>query len=292
MCVCFMRVCVCHMCFMAAVSARKGKQYLHSRAHPAVLLLIIQLQARYCSARCRQAAGSTSSSMAHTPSSASGSSKAAAAPTACCAEHMKGGLECGKPWTRLLPEEAVLASRCLSAAAAAKAAAAAATSADTNNSSAGSCGGGDNSRTQAASHAQQQQQLPPQQWQQLCEQQKQLHTEVLRASLLDSLAHHTSTRQDDGDAEQLTLACVVSCLHAAAAASKPSVVPSPPPLQPQAVLQCLQQLVANGIAIKPFLSSGPDDRLGFGLYPVTAAVLNHDCNPNCSIRYESFVTRP
>ena len=45
-----------------------------------------------------------------------------------------------------------------------------------------------------------------------------------------------------------------------------------------------QQLVANGIAIRPFLSSVPEDRLGLGLYPVTAAVLNHSCDPNCSIR--------
>lgn len=75
-----------------------------------------------------------------------------------------------------------------------------------------------------------------------------------------------------------------------AAGSQPGTPPSPPTApvalaaDSGAVLKLLQQLVANGIAIKPFLSSGPEDRWGLGLYPVTAAVVNHDCDPNCSIR--------
>jgi hypothetical protein len=80
----------------------------------------------------------------------------------------------------------------------------------------------------------------------------------------------------------------VSCIHAEAAVDR-----APPSTarhstagtnSAAAVLKCLQQLVANGIAIRPFLSSGPEDRLGLGLYPVTAAVLNHSCDPNCSVR--------
>lgn len=254
------------------------------------------VQALYCSSACCQAACTSSSTAAATAApqqTPPPSDRTAATAAACCAEHAPGGVECGKPWLRLLPEKAVLAGRCLRVRAQAAAAAADAAAVSDG------CGQRDSCR-------QQQQQLPQCQWQELCEQQRELHLGVLRATLLDSLAYHARDSSSAGDdnssqtgsqqqqtqteqhIEQLTLASIVSCVHAEAAADRTA----PSRAQhgtagtnsPAAVLKCLQQLVANGIAIKPFLSSGPGDRWGLGLYPVTAAVLNHSCNPNCSVR--------
>jgi hypothetical protein len=108
-------------------------------------------------------------------------------------------------------------------------------------------------------------------------------------------------QQQQQELEQLTLACVISSIHATTDSSSTAAAAATTPSSPQrhaaqpasaaVVLKVLQQLVANGIAIKPFLSSGPEDRWGLGLYPVTAAVVNHDCNPNCSIRYVIYVTQ-
>jgi hypothetical protein len=153
------------------------------------------------------------------------------------------------------------------------------------------------------------------QQQQQHEMQQQRDVQALRAALLDSLACHSivthsssqgvgqlagstaarlQQQQQQQELEQLTLACMISSIHATildrdssttAAAAAASTQRSSQPASPAAVLKCLQQLVANGIAIKPFLSSSPEDRWGLGLYPVTAAVVNHDCDPNCSIRY-------
>jgi hypothetical protein len=108
-------------------------------------------------------------------------------------------------------------------------------------------------------------------------------------------------QQQQQEVEQLVLASLVSQIHAQAADKQhttsagrnpasssqhhpPRPAAAAPAANPAAVLKVLQQLVANGIAIKPFLSSGPGDRWGLGLYPVTAAVVNHNCDPNCSIR--------
>jgi hypothetical protein len=155
----------------------------------------------------------------------------------------------------------------------------------------------------------------PQQCENLCAQQQELHMEVLRASLLDSLTYHqadplsassssSSSYQSlsaQDSIEQLALASIVAHIHTD---SIPSAVQDSAATKRQrsfagtaaaargdsvAVLRCLQQLVANGIAIKPFLSAGPDDRWGLGLYPVTAAVVNHNCEPNCSIRYRGCI---
>lgn len=285
---------------------------------------VLWLQVSYCSPACQHAAGGASSSAKTLPAASSSTAATAArgtatataapAPTASvaaglqagisCAEHAPGGLECGRPWVRLLREEAVLASRCLRARAAAAAVVAPAVE---------------------SGAAEAEQQLP-QQWQELCRQQQQLQLDVLSATLLDSLVYHPSPRtiscssrlkateteavriQQQQEVEQLVLATLVFQVHAQAAdkqrttsaASKaaPSsrhcesapaaaVAAAPPAADPAAVLKVLQQLVANGIAIKPFLSSGPEDRWGLGLYPVTAAVVNHSCDPNCSIRCAS-----
>lgn len=243
-------------------------------------------QAVYCSAACAEAAGSTGST--------TGSSSQQQ--HSCVGEHAAGGLECGRPWTRLLPEQAVLASRCLRASQASAAA---------GGGDGGSGGGGE--------------QTPPQQWQQLCQLQHQLHLQAVRATLLDSLAavSHTISssnasprqqrhsqqqqQQQEEDLEQLAIASVVSHIHqhqhspagqtlagAAAPASKLAksrLSAAAAAVTFGAVRTCLQQLDCNGIAVKPFLSSGPEDRRGLGLYPVVAAVVNHNCDPNCSIRW-------
>jgi hypothetical protein len=53
---------------------------------------------------------------------------------------------------------------------------------------------------------------------------------------------------------------------------------------PGELLVLLSQLQANGIAVRPLLSSSTVDRLGLGLYPLTAAVVNHSCDPTCELR--------
>jgi hypothetical protein len=121
------------------------------------------------------------------------------------------------------------------------------------------------------------------------------------------LEYVTMQQQQQQAVDQLVLASLVSRIHAQGADKQPTTAaasklgasrrhgthPSSstaqtavaaPAADPASVLKVLQQLVANGIAIKPFLSSGPEDRRGLGLYRVTAAVVNHDCDPNCSIR--------
>jgi hypothetical protein len=157
--------------------------------------------------------------------------------------------------------------------------------------------------------------------QDLSTQQQEMHVEALRASLLDSLVCHTaeglsttssaiisSSRQSLSSLDsklQLALASIVAHIHTesalsavkdcaateqqcSAAGTAPGTAAAAAAAaaggDAAAVLRCLQQLVANGIAIKPFLSAGPEDRWGLGLYPVTAAVVNHNCDPNCSLR--------
>jgi hypothetical protein len=129
----------------------------------------------------------------------------------------------------------------------------------------------------------------------------------MKATDLESLRMQQQQQQA---VEQLVLASLVSQVHAQAADKQPttaaesrlgassqhgphtssSTAPTAvaaPTADPASVLKVLQQLVANGTAIKPFLSSGAEDRWGLGLYPVMSAVVNHSCDPNCSIRYVS-----
>lgn len=259
------------------------------------------MQAPYCSSACQQAACSSSSSHliatgTAKPSTLTEPGQHAAA--AICAEHAARGIECGRPWTRLLPEEAVLASRCVRARTAAANIAASLPQAQ-----AAAIADGVSCLADT--------QHMPQEWHGVCQQQDKLHLEVLRATLLDSLVYHPSNAcnssggsaqqsadqprqmQQQQQSEQVALACIVSQIHASAApvtaystAAEPQhSMSAPTAASPATVLKCLQQLAANGIAIKPFLSAGPGDRWGLGLYPVTAAVVNHDCDPNCSIRY-------
>jgi hypothetical protein len=97
--------------------------------------------------------------------------------------------------------------------------------------------------------------------------------------------------------EALLLAHVVSDIRLAAAeenassgsSSSNTATPSPSAAAAAAVLSTLGQLVLNGIAIKPLLAGGGSSsggsRQGLGLFPV-AALFNHSCDPNCSIRWE------
>lgn len=282
------------VCPAATAGASLTNMVFHKKL---VCALYTVLQALFCTSACHSAACRSSSN--------GNASQPTAQHHVHCAEHGAGGLECGRPWTRLLPEEAVLASRCLRAQAAATAVAAA-SPALTDRPAAASGSDSDSGGQQL-----------PQQWQKLCAQQQELQMEVLRASLLDSLAYHpaeplsaTSSAATSGSSsqslssqdsiEQLALASIVAHIHtvsvlpaaadSAATGCRRSAAAAAPGAaaasggNAAAVLRCLQQLVANGIAIKPFLSAGPNDRWGLGLYPVTAAVVNHDCDPNCSIR--------
>lgn len=104
-----------------------------------------------------------------------------------------------------------------------------------------------------------------------------------------------NSKADTGDneqlLEQLLMANLVADVHAHchagsssssskgdAAAPAATVQPSP------AELLCWQRrLVLNGVALQPLLSGSFMHRQGLGLYPV-AALLNHGCDSNCSIR--------
>jgi hypothetical protein len=51
-------------------------------------------------------------------------------------------------------------------------------------------------------------------------------------------------------------------------------------------LAALGVAAACGVAARPDSCGGPGDWRGLALYPLTAAVVNHSCDPNCSIRWE------
>uniref|UniRef100_A0A383VC07 SET domain-containing protein n=1 Tax=Tetradesmus obliquus TaxID=3088 RepID=A0A383VC07_TETOB len=215
------------------------------------------------------------------------SSGCRAADATCPGGHQPGGPECGRPWARLLPEHARLASRCVAAAAAVR-----------------------------CKQGQQQQQ---QQQGVLSEQQVQ----QLRAELLSSLQQswwagdaasfkqprggsRAEAAADNGSSsssssreqllEALLLSHLLSDIYQAAAAntqrngssSSSSSSSSEATSNPAALLKCLGQVVLNGVAIRPLLaggSSADSGRQGLALYPA-AALLNHSCDPNCSIRFE------
>ncbi|KAF6264333.1 hypothetical protein COO60DRAFT_1698379 [Scenedesmus sp. NREL 46B-D3] len=216
------------------------------------------------------------------------------ADSSCPAGHQPGGLECGRPWPRLLPEHARLASRCLAAAAAAA-----------------GCG----------SSGEQQQQHQQHQQSELVSQQQ---VQRLKVQLLGSLQQSwwsgdassfkqplgcsseagqgSASSSSSSDKEQLLEALLLSHLmsdiqQAATASSQHNSSSgggggssnNTAWSSVEAMLKSLGQLVLNGIAVRPLLaSSGTGDasgRQGLGLFAATA-LLNHSCDPNCSIRFE------
>jgi hypothetical protein len=97
---------------------------------------------------------------------------------------------------------------------------------------------------------------------------------------------------------QVALACLLAGVQAQVAADDSSSSgggPGSPPaaegggsgtgFTPADALRARGVVAACGVAARPDRAAGAGDWRGLGVYPLTAAVVNHSCDPNCSLRW-------
>jgi len=99
---------------------------------------------------------------------------------------------------------------------------------------------------------------------------------------------------EDDMLHQVVIACLIGGvsqqqqqphLTSTTTSSSSSTGMTPPVAVAAAAFQALRRVVVCGVALRPNQSAGAADWLGLGLYPLTAAVVNHSCDPNCSVRF-------